>query len=68
LEFIENIKKAGRSAVFIDHNIFHVYPVVDRLYVLDRGKMAGVYSKDEISMDELIESLYRVARSGNIKK
>lgn len=68
LEFIENIKKAGRSAVFIDHNIFHVYPVVDRLYVLDRGKMAGVYSKDEISMDELIESLYRVARSGNIEK
>lgn len=67
LEFIANIKKAGRSAIFIDHNIFHVYPVVDRLYVLDRGKVAGTYTKDEITMDELIESLYRVARSGKME-
>ncbi len=41
LDFVNNIKKAGKSAIFIDHNIFHVYPVVDRLYVLDRGKVAG---------------------------
>ena len=45
LDFVGNIKKAGKSAIFIDHNIFHVYPVVDRLYVLDRGKVAGVYDK-----------------------
>src|SRR6185312_134183 len=43
LEFVTGIKRAGKSAIFIDHNIFHVYPVVDRLYVLDRGKVAGVY-------------------------
>lgn len=67
LEFVGNIKKAGKSAIFIDHNIFHVYPVVDRLYVLDRGKVAGVYSKDDITMDELIERLYHVARSGKME-
>lgn len=67
LEFVGNIKKAGKSAIFIDHNIFHVYPVVDRLYVLDRGKVAGVYSKEEITMDELIERLYHVARSGKME-
>jgi simple sugar transport system ATP-binding protein len=66
LDFVEGIKKAGKSAIFIDHNIFHVYPVVDRLYVLDRGKVAGVYSRSEITMDELIERLYRVARSGSM--
>ncbi|MFM8606373.1 MAG: ATP-binding cassette domain-containing protein [Hyphomicrobiales bacterium] len=66
LDFVEGIKKAGKSAIFIDHNIFHVYPVVDRLYVLDRGRVAGIYRKSEISMDELIERLYRVARSGSI--
>ena len=44
LDFVRNIKKAGKSAIFIDHNIFNVYPVVDRLYVLDRGKVAGVYA------------------------
>ncbi|HEY5081625.1 MAG TPA: ATP-binding cassette domain-containing protein [Bauldia sp.] len=66
LDFVEGIKKAGKSAIFIDHNIFHVYPVVDRLYVLDRGRVAGVFSKSEISMDDLIARLYRVARSGSM--
>ena len=66
LDFVSNIKKAGKSAVFIDHNIFHVYPVVDRLYVLDRGKVAGVYDKSQISMDDLIDRLYRVARTGTL--
>lgn len=67
LDFVNNIKKAGKSAIFIDHNIFHVYPVVDRLYVLDRGKVAGVYDKADISMDDLIDRLYRVARSGSLE-
>ena len=66
LDFIENIKTIGKSAIFIDHNIFHVYPVVDRLYVLDRGRVAGTFRKDEITMDELIDRLYRVARSGSL--
>ncbi len=66
LDFVGDIKKAGKSAIFIDHNIFHVYPVVDRLYVLDRGKVAGVYAKSEITMDELIDRLYRVARTGSM--
>ena len=67
LEFVTGIKRAGKSAIFIDHNIFHVYPVVDRLYVLDRGKVAGVYDKSQITMEELIERLYRVARSGSLE-
>jgi simple sugar transport system ATP-binding protein len=66
LDFVEGIKKAGKSAIFIDHNIFHVYPVVDRLYVLDRGRVAGVFNKSEISIDDLIARLYRVARSGSM--
>jgi simple sugar transport system ATP-binding protein len=66
LDFIENIKKVGKSAIFIDHNIFHIYPVVDRIYVLDRGKVAGIFNKAEVTMDELIERLYRVARSGKL--
>ncbi len=68
LDFITSIKTAGKSAVFIDHNIFHVYPVVDRLYVLDRGRIAGVYDKAEISMDDLIDRLYRVARTGSLEE
>lgn len=68
LDFIQNIKASGRSAIFIDHNIFHIYPAVDRMVVLDRGKVAGNYKKSDITMDELIESMYRVARTGNMKE
>jgi len=68
ITFIQNIKKSGRSAIFIDHNIFHIYPAVDRMIVLDRGKVAGNYKKSDITMDELIESMYRVARTGSIKE
>jgi len=66
LDFVRSIKEAGRSAVFIDHNIFHVYPVVDRVVVLDRGRVAGEFARSEISMDELVERLYRVARTGKL--
>jgi simple sugar transport system ATP-binding protein len=68
LDFISSIKTAGKSAIFIDHNIFHVYPVVDRLYVLDRGRIAGVYDKAQVSMDDLIDRLYRVARTGSLEE
>jgi simple sugar transport system ATP-binding protein len=66
LDFVRNIKRVGKSAIFIDHNIFNIYPVVDRLYVLDRGRVAGVFNRSEISMDALIERLYHVARAGTL--
>lgn len=66
LDFVNGIKAAGKSAIFIDHNIFHVYPVVDRLVVLDRGTIAGQFTKNELSLDELIDRLYRVAQTGSL--
>jgi simple sugar transport system ATP-binding protein len=68
LDFVDSIKAAGKSAIFIDHNIFHVYPVVDRLVVIDRGTVAGQFMKNELSLDELIDRLYRVARTGSLDK
>lgn len=67
LDFITGIKKAGKSAIFIDHNIFHVYPVVDRIVVLDRGTVAGQYMKNELTLEELLERLYRVAQTGKLE-
>ena len=55
LEFINNTKKAGKSIVYIDHNLFHVYPVVDRIVVLDKGRVIGQFMKNEITMEALIE-------------
>jgi len=68
LEFVKTIKDSGRSAIFIDHNIFHIYPAVDRMVIMDRGKVAGEYLKSEITMDQLIENMYRVARTGKLEE
>jgi simple sugar transport system ATP-binding protein len=68
LDFIASIPKAGKSAIFIDHNIFHVYPVVDRIVVLDRGMIAGEFMKNEVTLEELIDRLYTVARTGKYDK
>lgn len=64
LNFIRGIKDRGRSAIFIDHNIFHVYPVVDRIVILDRGRVAANVEKDQISIEDLIDGLQSVARTG----
>lgn len=38
LRFVRNARDAGRSVIFIAHNIYHVFQVVDRIVVLRRGK------------------------------
>jgi simple sugar transport system ATP-binding protein len=68
LDFVNSIKAAGKSCIFIDHNIFHVYPVVDRIVVLDRGTIAGQFMKHDLTLDELIDRMYRVAQTGNLNK
>ncbi len=65
LDFVRHIKDVGKSAIFIDHNIFHVYSVADRVVVLDRGSVAGEFNTDEITLDELMEKMYRVAETGS---
>lgn len=66
LNFVRDIKSAGKSAVFIDHNIFHVYSVADRVVVLDRGRVAGEFMTKDITLDELMEKMYRVAETGSL--
>ena len=67
LDFVTSIHKAGKSAIFIDHNIFHVYSVVDRIVVLDRGRVAGEFTKAEVTLEELIDRLYHVAKTGVLR-
>ncbi len=66
LDFVEGIKKAGKSAIFIDHNIFHVHPVADRIVILDRGTVAGQFVKNQLTVDELIDRLQRLAQTGTL--
>ena len=65
LDFVRSIKAAGKSAVFIDHNIFHVYSVSDRVVVLDRGKVAGEFRTADITLEVLMEKMIHVAETGS---
>jgi simple sugar transport system ATP-binding protein len=66
VKFVNDIKKAGKSAIFIDHNILHVYNVADRVVVIDRGKVAGEFLPKHIGIDELMEKMVHVAETGNL--
>jgi simple sugar transport system ATP-binding protein len=66
VNFVRDIKKAGKSAIFIDHNILHVYNVADRVVVIDRGKIAGQFLTRDITLDTLMEKMVRVAETGSL--
>jgi simple sugar transport system ATP-binding protein len=65
LQFIQSIKKAGKAAILIDHNIFHVYEVADRIVVLDRGKIAGRFRPKHRNVIELTEIMREIAETGH---
>jgi simple sugar transport system ATP-binding protein len=53
LEFIRELKRQGISSIFISHNLYHVYPVADRIVVLSHGEKIGDYFKEETSVEEI---------------
>ena len=63
---VGDIKRQGKACIFIDHNVFHVYSVADRVVVLDRGTVAGEFSTKDITLDQLMEKMYRVAQTGSL--
>jgi simple sugar transport system ATP-binding protein len=64
LHFVAGIRAAGKSAIFIDHNIFHVYSVADRIVLLDRGGIAGEFPTARYTLEELTGIMREVAQSG----
>jgi simple sugar transport system ATP-binding protein len=66
LDYVAEIKKKGKSAIFITHNIYHVYPVADRFVILDRGRTVAEFKKEDVSLEELIGKLSLIARTGKL--
>lgn len=66
LDLVREIKEKGKSCIFITHNVYHVYPVADRFVILDRGKRVGELWKKDLPLDDLVEKLYHVVRTGRL--
>jgi len=52
-EFLESMKKEGRSIIFITHKLNEVMKVSDRVTVLKNGRIAGTVSTSETSKSNL---------------
>lgn len=63
--FVEAVKASGRTVVFIGHNIYHVWDIADRFFVIDRGREAFEGAKAAFhGADHLIEMMHQLAETG----
>jgi simple sugar transport system ATP-binding protein len=63
--FVEAVKASGRTVIFIGHNIYHVYDIADRFFVIDRGREAFEGPKSAFrGADHLIRMMHDLAETG----
>lgn len=61
LDFIRQVKDAGKACIFISHNMRHAYLAADRFCLMDRGVKVGEYHKCDLSHEELMLTLIDAA-------
>lgn len=57
LEFVRQLRGSGIACILISHNLYHVYPVADRIVILNKGVKIADMKKEETSIEELEEVL-----------
>jgi simple sugar transport system ATP-binding protein len=62
LEFVRNLKQAGKSVIFISHNPWDAHAVADRFVILERGKIVFDGPKGSMSADDFIALLHKFAK------
>jgi simple sugar transport system ATP-binding protein len=67
LDFARGIRDAGKSVILIDHNILHVYSLADRFVILDRGRVAAEFTRDQITRDQLMEMMVELHQTGEVR-
>ena len=53
LDQTSSLKDQGISAIFISHNMHHVYAMSDRIVAMARGQKAAEVRKSDVSVDDL---------------
>lgn len=57
LRYIAQAKARGLGVIFITHNPQHAYAVGDRFILLKRGRTLGIWTKAELSLEDMIRSM-----------
>jgi len=66
LEFIKQLKNEGIAAVFITHNLYHVFPVAERFVILNRGNKVADVKKEDTSIEKLSELIVKEPSAGRV--
>lgn len=53
LESVRRVRNRGMAVILVTHNPLHAWPVGDRFVVLRQGRVAGVWDRQDISVDRL---------------
>ena len=62
MEFIRDLKRQGKSVIFISHNPWDAHAVADRFVILDRGKVVFDGPKGDMTPEEFIAKLHNFAK------
>jgi simple sugar transport system ATP-binding protein len=54
---IAEARSGGLGVIYVDHNMAHVYPLADRIAVVEHGRVAALFSKGEVSVEDLVRVL-----------
>ena len=62
MEFIRNLKREGKSVIFISHNPWDAHAVADRFVILERGKIVFDAPKGDMTADQFVAHLHNFAK------
>jgi simple sugar transport system ATP-binding protein len=57
LRYIAQAKAKNLGVIFITHNPQHAYAVGDRFVILSRGRTMGIWTRAELSLDDMIRCM-----------
>jgi simple sugar transport system ATP-binding protein len=57
LDHVASLKEHGIAAIFISHNIHHVYPIADRIVVMARGEKIADVDKSATSVSDISDMI-----------
>jgi simple sugar transport system ATP-binding protein len=60
LKFAESVREKGLSEIIVDHNVYHIYPIVDKFVIMGRGRKITELRKDDVSAEDVIATLMKL--------
>ena len=54
---IRAVRDAGHGVLYIDHNLTHLHSIVDRVVILEHGRVVNEVQKADVTVEDLVNAL-----------